>query len=71
MSGIVEIIVECCVILATMLVLIRALRNILPSVHLRQLITAVEDLDGLYNHSLESGFMNDVDATTIRGQVLA
>ncbi len=49
----------------------RGFRNCLPSGRVRALLSALSELDGLYYHSLESGFMSDFAATALRGQVHA
>ncbi|KAI0700986.1 hypothetical protein C8T65DRAFT_657006 [Cerioporus squamosus] len=46
-------------------------RGIRPSRRIHTLLATLEELDGLYYYSLESGFMSDLAATTLRGQVHA
>ena len=58
-------------VVLSMPVLFRALHSSLPSSRLQELLVALEELDDLFNHSLESGYMTDLAITTIRGQVLA
>ncbi|RDX48605.1 hypothetical protein OH76DRAFT_642025 [Lentinus brumalis] len=62
-------------IFATMTVLpfvCRGFRNCLrPLGRIRALLNALSELDGLFYHSLESGFMSTCAATALRGQVHA
>ncbi len=61
-------------IFATMTVLpfvYRGFRSCLPSGRVRALLSALSELDELYCCSLESGFMSDLAATALRGQVHA
>ncbi|RPD69046.1 hypothetical protein L226DRAFT_575968 [Lentinus tigrinus ALCF2SS1-7] len=58
-------------IAVTMPVLFRAIHRNLPSGRIHALRSALVDLDEVFQHSLESGFLSDFAATTIRGRVIA
>ncbi|RPD57815.1 hypothetical protein L226DRAFT_575972 [Lentinus tigrinus ALCF2SS1-7] len=58
-------------IAVTMPVLFRAIHRNLPSGRIHALRAALVDLDEVFQHSLESGFLSDFAATTIRGRVIA